>query len=135
MVLFTLTSKYGYDLESFTSSGDTVDVTFTNGEKVTGNLLIGADGAKSKARELLLGEEGQLLPMEFVFAGVTVKYSAELAKSLLGENEQFIVGVHPKGLIFIACTSESLEVRSCLQYSDGCSRRREARNLVVPSCQ
>jgi 2-polyprenyl-6-methoxyphenol hydroxylase-like FAD-dependent oxidoreductase len=44
-------------LENFTADGDKVTALFEDGSKETGNLIIGADGSRSKVREILVGVE------------------------------------------------------------------------------
>ena len=58
----------GCKLESFTASGDTVDIEFAGGHSVRASLLVGADGAGSAVRRMVAGEaacltkyNGQLL--------------------------------------------------------------------------
>jgi 2-polyprenyl-6-methoxyphenol hydroxylase-like FAD-dependent oxidoreductase len=45
----------GHRMIAFTDSGDRVDLEFENGERVTADLLVGADGIHSTVRRLLFG--------------------------------------------------------------------------------
>lgn len=47
----------GMRMVSIDDDGDSVTATFANGETATGDILIGADGAKSLTREYVLGED------------------------------------------------------------------------------
>src|SRR5699024_5536052 len=44
--------QYGYRAEEITDNGDSATVKFTNGEVETFDILVGADGIKSKVRTL-----------------------------------------------------------------------------------
>lgn len=51
------TLQLGKEFASLTQSGDAVTVTFTDGSKAWGDLLIGADGIHSQVREQLFGPD------------------------------------------------------------------------------
>ncbi|GAB3327520.1 hypothetical protein GCM10027299_28240 [Larkinella ripae] len=46
----------GYELQDFTSSDQGVTLTFTNGQQVSSDLLIGADGIHSVVRQKIIGD-------------------------------------------------------------------------------
>ncbi|MBT0773201.1 FAD-dependent urate hydroxylase HpxO [Kineosporia sp. J2-2] len=49
--------RFGMRLEGVEQHGDTVTATFANGETATGDMLIGADGARSRIRSYVVGAE------------------------------------------------------------------------------
>ncbi|RQM05929.1 hypothetical protein DH86_00002591 [Scytalidium sp. 3C] len=64
-----------------TDSG--VTATFEDGSTATGSICIGADGAQSAVRKIVLGEAGQAKPMDVVLYNVNVCYGdAERAKEV-----------------------------------------------------
>jgi len=71
---------------------------------VTGSLIIGADGPRSKVRELLMGpEKGAVTAMGIVHSNVAVVYhDAEKAKFIRSAHPSFSCMVHPELLAFIA---------------------------------
>jgi hypothetical protein len=75
IIRWLMESQYGFELINITYSSDQKEVTaaFSNGESVTGSLIIGADGPRSKVRELLMGpEKGAVTPMGIVHSNVAV---------------------------------------------------------------
>lgn len=49
--------KLGYKAESITDNGDTATVTFTNGESITADIVVGADGIRSQVRTLFSDDQ------------------------------------------------------------------------------
>ncbi|KAG8531886.1 uncharacterized protein KY384_003522 [Bacidia gigantensis] len=99
--------KYGKRLKSVEKGDDGKGViaTFEDGTTASGNLLVGADGAKSRVRQALLGAERgglQTLPLMGLRALGTLpaKIALELKNRI---NADLVVTVHPVGLVaFIA---------------------------------
>jgi 2-polyprenyl-6-methoxyphenol hydroxylase-like FAD-dependent oxidoreductase len=78
--------------------GKTVTAVFEDGEHISGKLVIGADGARSKVRQLLLGPEASpvtRLPYSATF--VQAKYTREQALFLRSFHPLFIAAPHPDG--------------------------------------
>ena len=99
------TGQYGCELVSISDGPQrTIQATFQNARIATGTIILGADGAKSKVRELLLGpEKAAITPMEIVHANVAVKYNdAEIARLVRSAHPSFCTAVHPKGIVFLA---------------------------------
>ncbi|OAK96925.1 FAD/NAD(P)-binding domain-containing protein [Phaeosphaeriaceae sp. SRC1lsM3a] len=89
--------QYGKKFVSAKVGGNgKVTVEFEDGEQVEGDVLIGCDGARSRVRSVLVGEEGAKL----ADAGVGMfnfpyKFDAELAGRIRGMNELFVTSIHP----------------------------------------
>lgn len=66
---------------------------------MTGDLLIGADGAHSAARECLLGpEKAALRPLPLVASFTVAKLPAKAVATFKQLAERFLCAYHPKGL-------------------------------------
>ncbi|KAJ7607570.1 FAD-binding domain-containing protein [Roridomyces roridus] len=80
----------------FTEDGEGVEAEFADGSKVSGCMLIGADGSTSRVRRLLVGEEsGRVEPVGANSLGVTVRMTeAELAP-LRAIDPLLFQGSHP----------------------------------------
>lgn len=76
----------------------TVTAVFQDGTKATGNMLIGADGVKSKVRESKFGEEGQACSVPYSAVNLHVCYNdAEKAKFVRQGHPIMTMGMHPNG--------------------------------------
>lgn len=56
-----------------------VTAIFEDGSRASGSMLVGCDGAKSRVRELLLGEKAKLTDVPVRMFNFTSSYSAEQA--------------------------------------------------------
>jgi hypothetical protein len=75
---------------------------------VTGSLILGTDGPRSKVRELLFGpEKGAVSPMDIVHSNVAVVYhDAEKAQFVRSAHPSFSCMVHPNNFMsFISSKS------------------------------
>jgi len=76
----------------------TVTVTFEDGTKETGNLLVGAEGAHSITREFLVGpEEASLLQSPCVASVTITKLGREAAIALRALHPRYTISFHPNG--------------------------------------
>jgi 2-polyprenyl-6-methoxyphenol hydroxylase-like FAD-dependent oxidoreductase len=70
------TGQYGCELVNISEGPQrTIQAAFRKDEIASGTIILGADGAGSKVRELLLGpEKATITPVEIGHASVAVKY-------------------------------------------------------------
>lgn len=81
------------------TSASAVKVTFDDGNTATGDVLVGCDGARSKAREYLFGKgkaDVKTLPYEAYF--VNPRYPAEIALKLCEIHPIHVTAIHPAGM-------------------------------------
>ncbi|KAI4146508.1 MAG: hypothetical protein LQ341_002060 [Variospora aurantia] len=92
--------QYSKRLSSIACPDDSSSVTarFEDGTAVTGNLLIGADGANSRVREYLLGPSKAGLKTLPVFGcGAVESLPAEISRKIRDINDLYFVAYHPEG--------------------------------------
>ncbi|KAL8974371.1 MAG: hypothetical protein Q9197_001388 [Variospora fuerteventurae] len=92
--------QYSKRLSSIACPDDSSSVTarFEDGTAVTGNLLIGADGANSRVRESLLGpSKAGLKPLPVFGCGAVESLPAEISRKIRDINDLYFVAYHPEG--------------------------------------
>jgi 2-polyprenyl-6-methoxyphenol hydroxylase-like FAD-dependent oxidoreductase len=90
--------QYGKQLGTITYADDRQSVTahFTDGSSATGRLLVGADGARSTMRQLLLGPElGAINRIPYAATFIQSKFTAEQALFLRSFHPLFLASAHP----------------------------------------
>jgi hypothetical protein len=88
--------QYGKNFVSTEVKGEKVEVAFVDGSTATGDILVGCDGAKSRVRSVLCGEEAaKLTNVPVSMFNFPYKFNAELAKKIRAMNELFITSIHP----------------------------------------
>jgi len=97
--LQTLTKwQWGKRVKDYEIHESSVTVTFTDGTKETGNLIIGTEGAHSPTREFLLGaKEAELLQSQIVANVAITKLDREAAIALRKLHPRYIISFHPNG--------------------------------------
>ena len=82
----------------FETGESSVTVTFNDGTKETGNLVIGTEGAHSPTREFLLGSrEAELLKSPIVASVTITKLGREAAIALRSLHPRYTISFHPNG--------------------------------------
>jgi 2-polyprenyl-6-methoxyphenol hydroxylase-like FAD-dependent oxidoreductase len=78
------------------TKGEKVEVTFADGTKAVGDVLVGCDGAKSRVRAVLCGEEGgKLTDVPVSMFNFPYKFDGELAEKIRAINPLFMSAIHP----------------------------------------
>ena len=93
--------KYGKRLSSVSCPEDRSSVTagFEDGSAVTGNLLVGADGANSRVREYLLGsEKASLQSLPLLGCVALESLPADISHKIRDVNDLYFVSYHPDGV-------------------------------------
>jgi hypothetical protein len=105
-LLWLTKRQYGFEVTDVKYSDDEREVTavFANGSSVTGSLLIGTDGPRSKVRELLFGPERRTIcPVDIVHSDVAITYhDSEKARFVRSAHPSSNCMVHPNLMCFIA---------------------------------
>ncbi|KIW62169.1 hypothetical protein PV04_10369 [Phialophora macrospora] len=92
--------QYGKTLESiiYHDEKSTVTAVFEDGTRATGTILIGADGAQSRARYSILGDEGQPSKVPYSAVNLHVCYNdAEKARFVRQAHPIMTMAMHPDG--------------------------------------
>ena len=93
--------QYGKHLQNITYSDDGRSVTahFADGTSTTGSLLVGADGARSTTRSLLLGRElGAINHIPYCATFIQQRFTAEQALYLRSFHPLYLASAHPNNM-------------------------------------
>jgi 2-polyprenyl-6-methoxyphenol hydroxylase-like FAD-dependent oxidoreductase len=76
-----------------------VTVAFEDGTTATASNLVGADGAKSTTRTILLGQERSAIqPTPYLMTNLAAKYTAEQALVMRSPHPICEYSIHPNGI-------------------------------------
>jgi 2-polyprenyl-6-methoxyphenol hydroxylase-like FAD-dependent oxidoreductase len=98
IVLCSTDTQWGKSLKNIQENEDSVTLTFEDGTRETGDLLIGAEGAHSLTREYLLGkDEAQLINSDVVASFALTNLNKELSLALRDVHPRYCVLFNPNG--------------------------------------
>lgn len=94
---------YGKTLDQivYNEDGTSVTAIFSDNTQATGTILVGADGSRSKTRELILGPDlSRVKQSGFVLLSSHTSYSAEQATRLRYSGGTLSIAFHPNGTTY-----------------------------------
>jgi len=91
--------KYGKKLTKIVyNNAESVSAEFDDGSSVKGRIIVGADGAGSSVRRLLVGQEAGTNPrIPFCATFIQARYTREQALHLRHFHPLYLAGLHPGG--------------------------------------
>ncbi|GLA33917.1 hypothetical protein AnigIFM63309_003940 [Aspergillus niger] len=92
--------RYGQKLQDIQCSADGEHATaiFEDGSSISASIIVGADGARSTTRHVLLGpNRGEVRRLPYCATFVQAQYSAERARYLRQFHPLYIAGINPAG--------------------------------------
>jgi len=91
--------KYGKKLTNIVyNNAESVTAEFDDGTSVKGRIIVGADGASSSVRRLLVGQEAGANPrIPFCATFIQARYTREQALHLRHFHPLYLAGLHPDG--------------------------------------
>ncbi|KAL3457414.1 hypothetical protein BJX64DRAFT_280665 [Aspergillus heterothallicus] len=92
--------RYGIMLEKieYSTDGKYATASFHNGHRITASLIVGTDGARSTARELLLGpEQGSIRTLPYCATFIQARFTAEQALFLRKFHPLYLACINPAG--------------------------------------
>ncbi|KAF2194145.1 FAD/NAD(P)-binding domain-containing protein [Zopfia rhizophila CBS 207.26] len=88
--------QYGKEVVGIVEEGEKVRVRFKDGSEVVGDVVAGCDGARSRVRECIVGEErARLTEVPLSIFNFTQRFSREQALYLREKNPLFTKSIHP----------------------------------------
>jgi 2-polyprenyl-6-methoxyphenol hydroxylase-like FAD-dependent oxidoreductase len=106
---------------TYESNGESLTAHFTDGSTYYGDVLVGADGPKSKVREILLGaEKARSTPLDIVYNMSIVKYGdAKKALHVLQSGHpQNSFGYNPNGIFSVLAGMNPISMSISLTNHD-----------------
>lgn len=107
--------RWNHVMKAVEAEGDVVNVTFEDGSTTTVDLLVGADGAHSKMREFLLGEDkAKCAPSDFVCGYASTPLGRERAELALKAHPLWTMAYSEIGLCAVG--GKTLLPHLCFNY-------------------
>lgn len=101
LLLEEIDVQWNKALEDFEINNSGVVASFRDGSKVSGSMLVGADGANSKLRRVLCPDTGSLNQLPVPFLGATVKLTPSEIEPLRAFDPLLFQGCHPETGTFL----------------------------------
>lgn len=125
--------QYGKTAVAFDEGADSVTVHFKDGTSVTGDFLVGADGAHSAIRRSLLASVGredplQHLPLVMITGEIRLQ-TADMERQMELGHSCYVAGYHQTGNLFVGLNSVSADGKTgdyywAVVYPDEAARER-----------
>ncbi|KAL4876697.1 hypothetical protein BJY04DRAFT_222873 [Aspergillus karnatakaensis] len=91
--------RYNHSLKTITYSpdGKTATAHFSNGSRITADIIVGTDGARSTTRSLLAPETESLRTLPYCATFIQARYTASQALFLRSFHPLYLACIHPDG--------------------------------------
>lgn len=99
-----LAISFNKNLVSYTNTTNGVDLKFEDGTTASADMLIGADGPRSKVRVALLGAKAESTKSDFVCGYTSAVLGREVGSLVMEAHPIWTMAYHPMGVCAIGCT-------------------------------
>lgn len=99
--------QWNKKLVNFETTDNGVTAFFEDGTTASGSIIIGAEGSRSRTREIVCPDMYQLQPLPIRSSGLAVQFTPEQAAPLRAYDPLLFQGMHPVTEAFLWFSSES----------------------------